>query len=52
MKFGIDIPRTVEEAIRLDNEDGNTLWQDSIKLEMKNSRIAFKLPGQRRESSC
>ena len=34
---------TFEEAIALDRENGNTLWQDAIKLEMKNSRVAFKL---------
>ena len=43
MKFGIDIPGTVDQAIKLDNENGNTLWQDSIKKEMINSRVAFKL---------
>ena len=43
MKFGVQIPGTVEEAIALDIENGNTLWQDAIKLEMTNSRVAFKL---------
>ena len=43
MKFGVQIPGTVDEAIALDTEDGNTLWQDAIKLEIKNSRVAFKL---------
>ena len=43
MKFGIDIPGTVEQAIKLDTANGNTLWQDAIKKEMINSRVAFKL---------
>ena len=43
MKFGVQIPGTVEEAIELDRANGNTLWQDAIKLEMKNSRVAFQL---------
>ena len=43
MKFGIDIPGTVEQAIKLDEANGNTLWQDAIKLEMKGSRVAFEL---------
>lgn len=43
MKFGIDIPGTVKQALDLDEKNGNTLWQDAIEKEMKNSRIAFKL---------
>jgi hypothetical protein len=29
-KFGIEVPRTVDDAIRLDRENGNTLWMDSV----------------------
>ena len=36
MKFGIDIPGTVKEAISLDEANGKNIWQDEIKLEMKN----------------
>ena len=43
MKFGIEIPGTVEQAVKLDTHNGNTLWQDAIIKEMKNSRVAFKL---------
>ena len=32
-KFGFRVPRTPDEAIKLDNENGNTLWQDAITLE-------------------
>jgi hypothetical protein len=41
-KFGIRIPKSVEEARRLDRENGNTLWWDAICQEMKNVRIAFE----------
>ena len=41
-KFGIRIPKDVEEAKRLDKENGNTLWWDAICKEMKNVRIAFE----------
>jgi hypothetical protein len=41
-KFGIQIPKSVEEAKRIDKENGNTLWWDSICKEMKNVRIAFQ----------
>ena len=42
-KFGIDIPRTVKEALELDRRNNNTLWQDAITKEMKNARCAFDL---------
>lgn len=41
-KFGVIIPRTVEEALRLDAENGNHLWQQAIEKEMTNVRIAFE----------
>jgi len=34
-KFGIRLPKTVEEALRLDTENGNTFWRDAIEKEMK-----------------
>ena len=42
-KFGIKMPKTVEEAIQLDQENGDTLWWDAILKEMKNVRIAFEI---------
>ena len=40
--FGRRIPKSVEEALALDHENGNTLWQDAIHKEMKNFMPAFK----------
>jgi hypothetical protein len=40
-KFGIRIPKTTKEALRVDAENGNTLWWDAIVLEMSNVRVAF-----------
>mmetsp|Transcript_20329 Transcript_20329/g.42624 ORF Transcript_20329/g.42624 Transcript_20329/m.42624 type:complete len:1867 (-) Transcript_20329:137-5737(-) len=34
-KFGVRIPRNYKEAVFLDEQNGNTLWQDAIKLELK-----------------
>ena len=42
-KFGIRVPKTVEEAKRLDQENGDHLWWDAICQEMKNVGIAFEL---------
>jgi hypothetical protein len=42
-KFGIQVPKTWDEAVRLDEENGNTLWKDEIRKEMNNVLIAFKV---------
>jgi hypothetical protein len=42
-KFGIQVPKTCDEAVKLDKENGNTLWQDAIRKDMNNVRIAFKV---------
>jgi Reverse transcriptase (RNA-dependent DNA polymerase) len=42
-KFGIRIPTSVTEALKLDDENNNTYWYDAIMKEMKNVRIAFEL---------
>jgi hypothetical protein len=34
-KFGIEVPKTVKEALDLDHKNGNTLWADAIVKEMK-----------------
>jgi hypothetical protein len=41
-KFGIQVPRTIEEALVIDKDTINTtLWHDVIQKEMKNTRQAF-----------
>jgi hypothetical protein len=42
-KFGVKIPKSVEEAKRIDDENGDTLWWDAICKEMKNVRPAFEV---------
>ena len=34
-KFGVQIPRTIQEARRLDQANGDTLWQDAISKELR-----------------
>jgi hypothetical protein len=41
-KFGIKIPKSVQEALAFDKENGDTLWWDAICTEMKNVRPAFE----------
>ena len=42
-KFGIRIPKSVQEARQIDAENGNTYWWDAILKEMKNVRPAFEV---------
>ncbi len=42
-KFGIEIPKTVKEALALDHKNGNTLWVDAIMKEMREVHIAFNI---------
>jgi len=41
-KFGLKIPKTVEDALRIDKENGNHLWWEAITKEMKDVRVAFE----------
>ena len=42
-KFGIEVPKTVQRALEIDKENGNTFWQDAIEKELSNVRVAFKV---------
>lgn len=42
-KFGIRIPKSIQEAINIDKENGDTLWTDAIAEEMNKVMIAFEL---------
>ena len=33
-KYGFEVPRTYDQAMRLDQRNGNTLWADAIALEL------------------
>jgi hypothetical protein len=42
-KFGIEVPKSWDDCVKLDKENDNTLWQDAVRKDMKNVRIAFKI---------
>ena len=42
-KFGIQIPKSVEEAKHFDQENGDTLWWEAICNKMRNIRPAFEV---------
>jgi hypothetical protein len=41
LKFGIEVPTSVDHALEIDKQNGNTLWADAIGKEMKDLCIAF-----------
>jgi hypothetical protein len=41
-KFGVRIPKTVEEALQLDDETGTDLWKRALAKEMSKVRVAWK----------
>ena len=42
-KYGIKVPKTIEEAYALDKANGNSLWRNAIAKEMKNVSVAFEI---------
>ena len=40
-KFGLEVLVMVKYALILDKQNSNTLWQDAINKEKKNSHISF-----------
>ncbi|KAI2513194.1 Reverse transcriptase (RNA-dependent DNA polymerase) [Fragilaria crotonensis] len=44
-KFGIEVPKTFDDCVRIDNGNGNTMWQDAVRKEMSKVRIAFQTLG-------
>jgi hypothetical protein len=44
-KFGIELPRSVQEALEIDQKNGNTLWADSLTKEMSSVYVAFEILG-------
>jgi hypothetical protein len=43
IKFGVNVPNTVQEAYTMDRANGNNLWDQAIKKELKNVLVAFQL---------
>jgi hypothetical protein len=41
-KFGIHLPKTVDEAYDFDHESGTDYWHKVIQKEIKNNALAFK----------
>jgi hypothetical protein len=42
-KCGVELPKTVAEALAIDRRKGTTFWRDAIEKEMKNVMVAFEL---------
>jgi hypothetical protein len=44
-KYGIELPKSVAEALEIDKRTGTTFWKDAIDKEMRNNALAFKFNG-------
>jgi hypothetical protein len=44
-KYDIELPRSVQEALEIDQKNGNTFWADSLTKEMSNVCVAFEILG-------
>ena len=42
-KFGVEMPKTVKEATKLDANNGDNKWMDAIPKEMTNVRVSFAI---------
>lgn len=40
-KYGMRVPKNIQEAKTIDEENGDTLWMDAIRQKMTNVHIAF-----------
>ena len=41
-KYGIRLPKNMEEALRLDEANGNHFWEDAVKKEMGKVKVAYR----------
>ncbi len=44
-KYGIELPSSMKNAIKIDHKNGNTFWQDALAKEMGNVCNAFEILG-------
>ena len=57
-KYGIELPKTVEQALEIDQRTGTDLWRKAIEKEMKNVQVALdvredgQVPVGFKEISC
>eukprot|EP00957_Ditylum_brightwellii_P090169 6867744-Ditylum_brightwellii.AAC.2 len=42
-KYGVEIPCTIEEALKLDKLNSNAFWCDTINKEIENLQVAFDI---------
>ena len=42
-KFGIELPKTIQEALDIDKRTNATYWYDAIQKEMHNVKVAFNI---------
>jgi hypothetical protein len=51
-KYGVQVPQTVQQAIEFDKQNGDTFWQDAIKLEVSSSHMTSSVVMTTRRQPC
>jgi hypothetical protein len=41
-KFGVKMPKSVNDALQMDQENGNDMWEQAIKKEMGKAKVAYE----------
>ena len=41
-KYGVRLPKTVEEALKIDDETGTNFWETALNKEMKKAKVAYE----------
>jgi len=44
-KYGIELPKTIKEALEINKRTGTAFWKDAIDKEMRNNALALKFNG-------
>ena len=42
-KYGIEVPKTIDESLDIDRQTNTTFWHKTIDLEMKNVKVTFNI---------
>jgi hypothetical protein len=42
-KFGVEVPKSWDDCVRLDKEHGHILWKDVVRKDMNKVRIVFQI---------
>jgi len=51
-KYGVQVPRTLQEAYELDNKNGSKLWENAIHKKNEECQYSFRIHEARGKATC